>query len=306
MKIVVTGGAGFIGSHIADAYLAKGHQVIIIDNLSKGSRRNVPKKAKFYKADIRAMPAIERVMKRERPHILNHHAGIAEISASMRDPLPTFGVNTAGMAAVLVAFGRYGAPGRKRVIFASSGSVYGDVKRGFAQEDMVPVPVSAYSLSKIHGEELLKLYGPLYGFDYVIFRYPNVYGPRQNPKSEAGVIAIFHELMRAGQRPVMFGDGTKIRDYTYVGDIVAANLKALSRGTNQTLNLARMIETKDVEIFNELKKILAFKKPLIFKPFRRGEALRTALDARKAYRVLGWRPQVALREGIGKFHVSLV
>ncbi len=304
MKILITGGAGFIGSNIADAFIARGHRVAILDNLSKGSRCNVPARATFYKADIRDTAALERIMKRERPQVLNHHAGIAEISASMRNPLPTFEVNTAGMAAALVAFGRYGAPGKKRVLFASSGSIYGDVKKGFAKEGTEPVPVSAYSLSKIHGEELLRLYGPLYKFNYVIFRYPNVYGPRQNPKGEAGVIAIFHKLMCAGKRPMMFGDGTKIRDYTYVGDIAEANVKALTNGTNQILNLGRMIETRDIEIFNELKRVLDFNKELIFKPFRKGEAMRTALDARRAYQVLHWRPKVTLPEGIQRFHES--
>src|SRR3989344_3115393 len=241
MKIIVTGGAGFIASHVVGAYVAAGHRVVVIDSLSTGFRRNVNPKAKFYKADIRNLALMERIFKKERPEVVNHHAAIVEVVKSIANPLLTYEVNVLGTANVLVAFGKYGpssvktSAGRRgtnrRFIFSSTGgAIYGGPKEIPADEKTPKSPLSPYSLSKSLGEDVIRFYAKQYGFAPIILRYPNVYGPRQNPKGEAGVIAIFGGLLKSGKRPIIFGDGTKARDYLYVCDVVRANLMALKRG----------------------------------------------------------------------------
>ena len=194
MKIIVTGGAGFIGSHIVDAYIQAGHKVVVIDNLSTGFRKNVNPKAKFYKADIRDQAFVDRIFKEEKPGVLNHHAAVVEVVRSLRDPIPTMDVNMLGMANILAAFEEHGAPGRRKVIFSSSCAVYGTPKRVPTPEHEPVDPQSPYGLSKLLGEEIIKFYASQHGITYTIFRYANVYGPRQNPKGEAGVTAIFSGL----------------------------------------------------------------------------------------------------------------
>lgn len=298
-KIIVTGGAGFIASHVADAYVAAGHRVAVIDNLATGFRRNVNPKAKFYKADIRDLTLMERIMKKERPEVVNHHAAIAEVVKSIANPLPTYEVNVLGTANVLVAFGKYGRGADRRFIFSSTGgAIYGEPKKIPADERTPRTPLSPYGLSKALGEDVIRFYAKQYGFAPVIFRYPNVYGPRQNPKGEAGVIAIFGGLLKSGKRPTIFGDGTKARDYTYVGDLVRANLAALKKGDGQTLNLGWGIVVTDQMIFDEVARAIGFRGKPKYAPYRKGEVYRIALDARKAKRFLGWTPRVKLRTGI--------
>ncbi len=309
MKILITGGAGFIASHVADAYIKAGHTVSIIDNLATGFTKNIPAKAKFYKADIRNLEQVENIFRKEKPEVVNHHAAIAEVVKSMRNPLPTLEVNILGTTNILLAFGKYGRPGRaspqagrgkhKKFIFSSTGgAIYGEPKKIPADESTPPIPLSPYGLSKQLGEEVIKFYARHYGFNYFIFRYPNVYGPRQNPKGEAGVVAIFGGLMKAGQRPTIFGDGTKARDYTYVGDIAHANVLAISRGKDEIINLGWGKKITDNMIFNAIAKELEFKDKPRYAPYRKGEVYKIALDARKAKKILGWTPKVELREGI--------
>ncbi len=325
MKIIITGGAGFIGSHIVDAYIKAGHRVAIIDNLATGFRKNINPQAKFYKADIRNLPLMEKIFQAEKPEIVNHHAAIAEVVKSLRNPIPTFGTNVIGTANVLLAFGKYGPASAKasagkrgskrKFIFSSTGgAIYGQPKKIPADEKTPAVPLSPYGLSKLLGEEVIKFYSRHFGFDYLIFRYPNVYGPRQNPKGEAGVVAIFGGLMKNGIRPTIFGDGSKARDYTYVGDIVRANLLAIRRGRNETLNLGWGKKITDQLIFNTIKKELSFveiakeKRPPAaprYAPFRKGEVYQIALDSRKARKILGWQPKVKLEEGTEKTLASL-
>ena len=255
MKIIITGGAGFIGSHVADAYIRAGHKVVVIDNLLTGFRKNVNPKAKFYKADIRDRAAMDRIFKKERPEVVNHHAAIAEVIKSLRDPIPTLQTNVLGIANVLLAFGAYGRGAHRKFIFSSTGgAMYGAPKHIPANEAEAPITLSPYGLSKHLGEEVIKFYARLYGFDYCIFRYANIYGPRQNPKGEAGVVAIFGALMKTGKRPIIFGDGTKARDYVYVEDIARANLVALRRGKNEIMNLGWGKLITDQMIFNAIKK----------------------------------------------------
>jgi UDP-glucose 4-epimerase len=299
MKVIITGGAGFIASHIADAYIKEGHKVVIIDNLSTGFRKNVNPKAKFYKTDIRDRAAIDRIFKKEKPEIVNHHAAIAEVVKSLRDPIPTLDVNVLGTTNVLLAFGNHGRGANKKFIFSSTGgAIYGEPKKIPADEATPAVPLSPYGLSKLLDEEIIKFYARQYGFDYFIFRYPNVYGPRQNPKGEAGVIAIFSGLMKSGNQPIIFGDGTKARDYTFVADVVRGNVLALKKGKNDTCNLGWGKMVTDQTIFDAIAEAAAFSKKPVYKPYRKGEVYKIALNAARAKRVLGWEPKTTLRDGI--------
>jgi UDP-glucose 4-epimerase len=300
MKIIVTGGAGFIASHVVDAYVKAGHHVVVIDGMSKGSRKNINPKAKFYKADITDLAVLEKIFKKEKPEIVNHHAAIAEVVRSMRDPIPTLTVNVLGTANVLLAFGHHGRGGKKRkFIFASTGgAMYGDPKRVPVNENAPADPLSPYGLSKQLAEETIAFYAKQFGFDYFIFRYANVFGPRQNPHGEAGIVAIFGALMKAGQTPTIFGDGTKARDYVYVGDIAAANLAALRRGKNTIVNIGGGTLVTDKQVFETIAKEVGFIGQPIYAPYRAGEIYRVSLDASKARAILGWKPKTAFAKGV--------
>jgi len=301
MKIIVTGGAGFIASHIADRYIKDGNRVIIIDNLSAGFRKNINPRAKFYKADIRNLSQIKRIFKKERPEIVNHHAAIAEVIKSVRNPIPTFETNVLGTANVSLAFGNFGVGKRKKFIFSSSGgAIYGDPKKIPADESTEIAPVSPYGLSKFLGEEIIKFYSREFGFKYLILRYANVYGPRQNPKGEAGVVAIFGRLIKIGIRPKIFGDGTKARDYVYIDDIVRANTLGLKRGGNEILNIGLERKISDRKIFDTIAKLLHYSDTPIHAPYRKGEIYQISLNARRAGKILDWRPRISLEDGIKK------
>lgn len=296
MKILVTGGAGFIGSHIIDAYINLGYKVVVIDNLSTGFRKNLNPKAKFYKADIRDLPKIEKIFQKEKPQIVNHHAAIAEVVKSLRDPLPTLNVNVIGTINLLLSAGKIGV---KKFIFSSTGgAIYGQPDKIPADENTPAIPLSPYGLSKLLCEECIKFYAKHYGFDYLIFRYPNVYGPRQNPKGEAGVVAIFSGLMREGKRPIIFGDGTKTRDYVYVDDIVKANIIGFKKGKNEILNLGWAKKISDQKIFDTIAKEMKFKEKVKYAPFRKGEIYQIAITNAKAKKNLGWSPKVKFEDGV--------
>ncbi|HEV8374950.1 MAG TPA: NAD-dependent epimerase/dehydratase family protein [Candidatus Polarisedimenticolia bacterium] len=299
MRILVTGGAGFIGSHVVEGYLRDGHRVSVIDNLATGFRSNVPPKARFYEADIRNTTRLREIFRREKPEVVNHHAAIAEVVRSLRDPLPTLEVNVSGTAGLLLASGEIGI---KKFLFASTGgAIYGEPKRIPAAESQPPTPLSPYGLSKWLGEECIRFYSRIYGFPYLIFRYPNVYGPRQNPKGEAGVVAIFAGQMRDGERPTIFGNGSKARDYVYVEDLVRANRIGLRRGKNETLNLGWGRKVSDQDIFDTLARLLPYFDKAAYAPTRKGEVYQIALSARRAARILGWKPTVRLEEGIRRY-----
>jgi UDP-glucose 4-epimerase len=299
MKIIVTGGAGFIASHIADAYLKAGHNVVVVDNLLTGFRKNLNPKAKFYKADIRNQSAIDLIFKKERPEIVNHHAAIAEVVKSIHDPIPTLDVNVLGTTNILLAFGNHGRGKHKKIIFSSTGgAMYGDPKKIPADELEARIPLSPYSLSKQLDEDVIKFYSRQFGFNYLIFRYANVYGPRQNPKGEAGVVAIFGGLMKAGLRPTIFGDGTKARDYVYVDDVARANLTALRKGNREVINLGSGKLITDKMIFDAVAKTTGFTKKPIYAPYRKGEVYRIAITGAKAKKILGWEPRMTFQKGV--------
>ena len=297
MRIIVTGGAGFIGSHVADVYIKAGHRVAVIDNLSTGSRRNLNSKARFYKADIRNLKLLEQIFRKERPEVVNHHAALASVIASVKNPNETFEVNVVGTANLLRAFGESRNP--KKFIFVSTGgAMYGTPKKLPVSEKISPCPLSPYGLSKLLAEETVQFYARAFDFDYTILRYANVYGPRQNPHGEAGVVAIFQKQMRTEVRLTIFGDGTKSRDYVYVGDIAKANTKALTRGNEEILNIGRGVLISDKEVFTTVARALVYKEEPRYASARPGEVYKIALDAGKARRVLGWKATTPFAQGV--------
>lgn len=302
LKIIVTGGAGFIGSHLVDAYIKKKHRVLVIDDLSTGFRKNINPKAKFFKTNILNSHKIEAIFKKEKPDIVNHCAAITSVVTSTEDPFSTFMVNVLGTLNLLLSFVRCPSNKKKKFIFASSGgAIYGEHPERPVSEKIKPIPISPYGLSKLFAEEVIKFYSRLYGFDYLIFRYPNIYGPRQNPKGEAGVVAIFSHLMMNNRRSTIYGDGNKTRDYVYIDDIIKANLLGLVRGKNEILNLGWGKEIKDKKIFDLLAKEINFSGEPIYSSFRSGEVYRIALFAESARKVLKWKPKIKLEDGIKKY-----
>lgn len=303
MNILVTGGAGFIASNIVDAYIAQGHRVTVIDNLWHGFRQNLNPNAKFVKADIRDLKAMRRIIKLTRPAIINHHAAIAEVVRSVQDPLSTVEVNVQGTINLLLAGGEQGI---KKFIFASTGgAIYGESKQRPTPETVTPKPLSPYGLSKLLGEECIDYYARMYGFTYFIFRYPNVYGPRQDPHGEAGVVAIFSDLLHANQTTTIFGNGKKTRDYVYVKDIVRANVLALQRGKNVTVNLGRSVEISDTMVYQTLKKHFPQAPAARYQSVRAGEVMRSCLNAQVAKTILGWEPQWSFSAGVYDYLQSL-
>jgi UDP-glucose 4-epimerase len=299
MRILVTGGAGFIGSHIVDAYVAKGHKVSIVDNLNTGFRKNLNPKARFYKADVLDAKAIRDIIRKEQPEVLSHQAALVAVAKSIRDPLPTLAVNVLGTVNVLKAFGEASRAKKKKFIFASTGTAfYGDPKEIRASETTTAVPLSAYGLSKKMAEEAVRLYSRQFGFEHLIFRYANVYGPRQNPKGEVGAIAIFADLIKRGQRPMIFGKGDKTRDYIYVDDIVRANILGLAKGKGVELNLGWGREISDRQVFDAVARHFGYDAEPKYAPHREGEVHRITLDSKRAKRVLGWEPKITFEKGV--------
>jgi UDP-glucose 4-epimerase len=294
-RILVTGGAGFIGSHITDSYLEKGHHVAVIDNLSTGNRKNVNTRAKFYNVDIRDLKKVRAVLAREKPDIINHHAALASVTLSTRDPLSTFAVNVMGTMTVMAEGAEAGV--RKFIFASTGGAMYHEAKKIPAPEE-TPSPLSPYGFSKYMAEEAVRFLAREKNIRFTILRYANVYGARQNPHGEAGVFAIFSSIMKQGRRPVIFGNGEKTRDYVYVRDIVDANMKALQKGDGITMNIGTGRETSDRQVFDMLAKILKFEKAPRFMPPRPGEVIRSALDANLAKKILGWEPRFTVDRGV--------
>jgi UDP-glucose 4-epimerase len=305
MKIIVTGGAGFIGSHVVDAYVEAGHKVAIIDDLSSGSRRNVNPQANFYKADIRNLPALRKIFENERPDVVNHHAAFISVTESVKQPAMTFAVNATGTLNVILSFVdvEFSAtrPKHKKLIFSSTGgAIYGNPKHLPADETTPPNPFSPYALSKQIDEEMIRYFCGAAGIDYLIFRYANVYGPRQKAQSGAGVVPIFTEQIKKGIRPTIFGDGAKTRDYVYVGDVARASVLGLRRGKNETINIATARETSDNTVFRTIADTFSFKKEPDYTLKRPGEVLRISMSYAKAKKIIGWEPKFAFAAGIKK------
>jgi len=296
MRILVTGGAGFIGSHLVDRYLAEGHQVSVVDNLATGRRENLNAEARFHEVDITDFQALREVFEQEEPGAVNHHAAQMDVRRSVSEPQFDAETNIIGMLNVIEAARAVG-PGK--LIFSSSGgAIYGEPERIPADESHPLRPISHYGASKLAGEVYLQLYGRLYDLKYTILRYANVFGPRQNPHGEAGVNAIFAGMMLAGERPTIFGRGDKTRDYVYVGDVVEANILALERGDGELLNIGTGVQTTDQEVYDAVAAAVSFEEPAIYGEERAGDVRHSALEVTRAREVLGWEPQVKFRDGV--------
>ncbi len=295
MRIVITGGAGFIGSHIAEAAVGAGHDVLVVDDLSSGHTANIPAGADFHLGDIRsddAAAAIEAFA----PDALCHHAAQMNVRYSVADPVFDAGINVLGTLNVVEAARRAGCG---RVVFASSGgTVYGDPEVFPTDEEQPRIPVCPYGRSKLAGEHYLEYYARVHGLHYVALRYANVYGPRQDPHGEAGVIAIFAEKLLGAEVPSVFGDGLQTRDYVYVGDVVRANLAALVTDFCGPVNIATGVETSVVELAGAIEALVGSGLRPAHVEAKAGEARRSVLNCDRARTVLGWEPQMTLAQGL--------
>ncbi len=295
MKIVVTGGAGFIASHIVDGFIERGHEVHIFDDFSTGQKSNVNPKATLHTIDI-AEPQAAQLLERIKPDALSHHAAQMDVRHSVADPTFDARVNILGFINLLEGCKNAGV---KKVLFASSGgAVYGEQEIYPAPESHVTQPASPYGVSKRTGELYLSYYHQAYGLPYIALRYANVYGPRQSSKGEAGVVAIFLSMLLSGKTPVINGDGKQTRDYVFVSDVVAANLAALESPYVGQINIGTGVETDVVAIYDHLRQAVGSTIQAQHGPAKPGEQRRSCLDNRHAGVVLGWRPQVALADGL--------
>lgn len=295
MKILVTGGAGFIGSHVADALLENGHDVHVLDDLSGGRRELVPRLAVFHELDIRE-EAVHALFERERFDVLVHHAAQMDVRRSVADPSFDADVNIRGFINLMEAGC---ANGLQKVVFASTGgAIYGEPDYAPQDEAHPTRPLSPYGITKRATELYLYYYEQQYGIPYIVLRYANIYGPRQNPHGEAGVVAIFAQKMLAGEQPVIFGDGEQTRDFVYVGDVVRANVAAVGYEGTEIVNIGTGRETSVNELFRIIRDEIDPSIPEKHAAGKPGEQRRSILSNVHAAEVLRWTPQVTLEEGL--------
>lgn len=295
MRILITGGAGFIASHVQDSFLAAGHEVAVLDNLATGQKANLSPKTRFYELDIRD-PGIERVFAEFQPEAISLHAAQMDVRRSVEDPVYDCQVNGLGMLNLLELGRRHGV---KKAIFASTGgAIYGEQEAFPADERHPTQPSSPYGITKLLGEKYLHFYQETYGIESVALRYANVYGPRQNPHGEAGVVAIFALKLLKGEVPTINGDGRQTRDYVFVEDVVRANLLALKPGVRGVYNVGTGIETDVVQIFEGLAQSAGVQAAPQHGPAKAGEQRRSVISAAKIGQDLGWKPQIPLAEGL--------
>jgi len=295
MKVLVTGGAGFIGSHVVDALIQQGYQVVVVDNLSTGRLENINSAATFYQADI-CNSGLEGIFEKEKPELVNHQAAQTVIQKSMEDPVFDARQNILGSLNLILQCLHFGI---KKIIYASSGgAVYGEPKYRPVDESHPINPISYYAISKHTVEHYLHLAHLESSLSYAVLGYSNVYGPRQSPKGEAGVVAIFTRQMLQGEHPTIFGKGDKTRDYVYVADVVMANILAMEKSINGVYNIGTGVETSDQEMFDLLAGLTGYKVNPYYAPVRKGEIYKICLDCSKAQKEIGWQPQFLLREGL--------
>jgi len=295
MKILVTGGAGFIGSHVVDGYVGAGHEVVVVDDLSTGHRENLNPKARFHQLDIQD-PRTAELIRRERPDVLNLHAAQMDVRRSVADPAFDARVNILGTINCLEAARQAGV---RRVLFVSSGgAVYGEPEVYPAPESHPTNPISPYGVSKRAGELYAFFYQAEYKLPFVALRYANVYGPRQDPHGEAGVVAIFASRMLRGEPVTVNGDGTQTRDYVFVGDVARANLLAIEREVTGPVNVGTGVETDVNALARLLLEAAGARSEVHHGPAKPGEQRRSVIDCARAATVLGWRPAVPLADGL--------
>ena len=293
MRAVVTGGAGFIGSHVADALLARGDEVHVFDDLSSGRRENVPDGARLHEGDVRR--DAESLFGEVRPELCFHLAAQIDVRVSIDRPDLDADVNVIGTLHVLEAAREHGT---KLVFSSTGGAIYGECE-GPAAEDRPRRPLAPYGVSKLAAEEYIAAYNRLYGSTHVALRYGNVFGPRQDPHGEAGVVAIFMNALRDGKTPRIFGDGSQTRDYVYVGDVVAASLAAAQQDGG-VFNVGTGVETSVRDLYDRVQRASGITREAELAPARPGELQRSVLDASLAERELGWKPERSLDDGLAQ------
>lgn len=303
MKVLVTGGAGFIGSHVTDSLIAAGHQVGVIDNFSSGKRENLNPKAELFEGDILDRSFLSQVFKTFQPELVNHHAAQISVVHSTKNPEEDAKLNILGTINILDHC--LTSQSVKKIIYASSGgAMYGDPATLPCTEETVAAPISPYGLSKNTAERYVWLYTtfprPSAKLQATVLRYSNVYGPRQDPQGEAGVCAIFSNKMLIGETPTIFGDGSQVRDYIYVQDIASANLAVLSRGEGEAYNISTGEGETTLQVFKEIKKATGYVGEPIKAADRPGEIQAVVLSPQKIKSALGWQAQVSFSEGIGQ------
>ncbi len=295
MKILVTGGAGFIGSHVTDAFVQAGHDVHVLDDLSSGRRENVNSRATLHVLDVRDEQLAD-LFARERFEVLVHHAAQMDVRRSVADPRFDASVNVDGFLNLMEAGRQHGL---QRVIFASTGgAIYGEPDYVPQDEKHALQPLSPYGITKLVTEKYLYFYEQTYAIPYVVLRYGNIYGPRQNPHGEAGVVAIFSERMLKGEQAVVNGDGLQTRDYVFVGDVVRANLAALAHTGSGIFNVGTGVETDVVTLFRTIREHTGSDIEETHVPAKAGEQRRSVLSYEKTRQTLGWQPEVDVREGL--------
>lgn len=297
MKVLVTGGAGFIGSHLVDRLVQEGHEVIIVDNLVTGKRRNINRAARFYKLDVQSW-RLERVFRNERPNVVMHLAAQMDVRKSVEDPMFDAQVNILGTLNVLQQAVKHGV--RKVVFSSSGGAIYGEQETYPAPESHVTKPMSPYGLSKLCGEQYLFYYQRSSGIQVVSLRYANVYGPRQDPEGEAGVVAIFIQKMLNNEQAVINGNGRQTRDFVFVEDVVEANLAVMGQDTQGTYNVGTGVETSINDLFRILIQHTGSTCKEAHGPAKKGEQARSVIDSTRLRHELSWDPKADLSDGLKK------
>ncbi len=299
MKVLLTGGAGFIGSHVAEAYLKSGFEVVIIDNLASGRIENIPEKAKFYIADI-GSKEIAKIFEIEKPDIVNHHAAQISVTASTRDPINDAKTNAIGLLNILENSVKNNIS--KFIFISSGGAIYGDAEKRPTDEEYEPTPISPYAIHKFLGENYLRFFNHQYGLEYVALRYANVFGPRQDPYGEAGVVAIFINKLLAEKVPTIYAYPDEpegmTRDYVYVKDVARANILATKRVKNTIINIGTGIETRTYHLYQKIAKVMNSKIEPKRGEARPGDIRHSCLDIKRAKELLNWEPEINLEEGI--------
>lgn len=298
-RVLVTGGAGFIGSHLTDALIEKGYSVIVLDNLSTGQKENINHKAIFYPVDIRA-PEVDGIFQKEEPELVFHLAAQIDVRKSTENPVFDNQVNVQGSLNLILNFQKIRTPGKKFIFSSTGGAIYGETDLLPTPETQEPFPLCPYGVAKLSVEKYLYYFWKSQGLPYVVLRYGNVYGPRQNALSEAGVVAIFSNRVLQGKTAYIFGDGEQTRDFVYVDDVVAANLLALKLTSPEILNVGTGQEYSVNQIFKVINQAAGGKSRSEYQPPRKGEVKRSCLAIDKIRRVLGWNPEVSLNDGIAK------